>query len=169
MEEEYNPRHRTDNCGFCSISRAIHEKSHGGRFVDADALYDQTLLNLRIERLANGADPISRMLLLPERDSDQIPLPTSHEALTERGRSACDYMVESVAEALGLPCVRETYLKDTLTRFISLSREVPDPRRFHLLAEERLEGILQSESLPQSRRAIPSIQRLEEHWRTALA
>jgi hypothetical protein len=78
-------------------------------------------------------------------------------------------MVESVAEALGLPCVRETYLKDTLTRFISLSREVPDPRRFHLLAEERLEGILQSESLPQSRRAIPSIQRLEEHWRTALA
>jgi hypothetical protein len=75
---KYNPRHRTDNCGFCSISRAIHEKSHGGRFVDADALYDQTLLNLRIERLANGADPISRMLLLPERDSDQIPLPTSH-------------------------------------------------------------------------------------------
>jgi len=169
MDEQYNPQHRTDNCGFCSISRAVHEKSQGGRFANADTLYDQTLLNLRIERLPNGADPISRMLLLPERDSDNIPLPTSHEALREGGRSACDYMVESVAGALGLPCVRETYLRDTLTRFIGLSRNVSDPRRFHLLAEERLEGILQSESSPQSRRATPSIQRLEEHWRNALA
>jgi hypothetical protein len=169
MGEQYNPENRTDNCGFCSISRAIHEKSQGGRFVNADTLYDQTLLNLRIQRLPNGGDPISRMLLLPERDSDNIPLPTSHEALREVGRSACDYMVESVGEALGLPCVRDTYLKNTLTRFIGLSRDASGPRRFHVLAEERLDGILQSESSPQSRRATPSIQRVEEHLRTALA
>lgn len=166
-KQDYNPAGRKDNCGFCSISRAIHVKFGDSRFLDADAIYEQTLAHLGIERPAGADDPISRMLLLPNPRTRAIAIPEpSHAVLKQGVRSGDQYTVHSVAGFCGLLSNWDTSFIKTLNEFIGL---VTGPKRFRALAEKRLDESEQSEDKSERRRALPSIDRLEQHLRTELA
>jgi hypothetical protein len=100
MSSPYNPNNRTDNCGFCAISYALHVQKHID--VDADALYLQTLARLGLAYTA-GKDPIPRMLIFPApRLEETAAVRTEYSALEGGVHGLSSYTITSVAEDFGL-------------------------------------------------------------------
>jgi hypothetical protein len=137
----FNPKGRSDNCGYCAISRALYEQTNPKTLVDADELYTLTLTHLRFEEEKDGKDPISRMLLFPALLHENIPIPTSHDALSHGARSASQYFITSIAESLGLR--NKVGDVELLKKFIKISSELGVGLRFQRLAENRLAQELQ--------------------------
>jgi len=46
-KNDYNPQNRLDNCGFCSLSKALELENLG--FRNADQIYDDTIKHLGCE------------------------------------------------------------------------------------------------------------------------
>lgn len=94
QDKDFNPQHRLDNCGYCSIAAAMDVQGLGSK--DADQLYADTIgrLGLTIE---NGRDPVSRQLIFPEPELSKQKLRPGYFAL-EGAIGLDNYTITSVAD-----------------------------------------------------------------------
>lgn len=101
MSTAYNPRGLRDNCGYCSISKALELQGKQKTFRDADQLYHETVERLGVSTAGNPV-PISRQLIFPDSQLGSLRPRPGYEVLGERGRSLDDYAVTSVASSFKL-------------------------------------------------------------------